>query len=559
MKLIYLYIENHKAISNLQLPISGQHKCHYENENLSLSHRKDVELDYYKGVYCSAIIGKNGVGKSTILDFIESANSGTESSGIIIWFDESSKTYHACPINIHLTNDYISSEYPVFCHDDFHSFCRTKKIRLVKSNNLTGIESNDFNTIKNHGKFVHDMSLSQYTNKSKKSVIERTNRLIRYFENSSFFNHKDKPKVTFTFQFKPSSTSYLKSLLNNKSIIEKSNLTDKEIKKLKNFSISINSNESSKNISSSKDVAISIFRMNLLSISNQLSKTRIIKKENRDLVFLFITLSIIDSDMSMERLYNYFSSTRTKSDFLPDDLLNKTDAIIIQQRFGAIWSKINLISRLIYKNSSNYELLSENTISTSKTKFIIDLSEAISALPSIISNNFVYGWTGFSTGEFAKLNIFSELFHYINEIQNQKFNNHLIVMDEVDLYLHPDWQRTFLSELIEFINQEFSNTNTQLILSTHSPIIISDFLPEDIISLQRIDGKTKIVESFGFASNITEMYLQGMHISSTFGEHSRLAISNLLTRSENNELSKDDLYLIKKIKSKNIRGMLLKK
>ncbi|MGC3833520.1 AAA family ATPase [Moritella viscosa] len=127
----------------------------------------------------------------------------------------------------------------------------------------------------------------------------------------------------------------------------------------------------------------------------------------------------------------------------------------------------------------------------------------------------------------------------------------------MDLYLHPDWQRTFFSELLEFTKIEFPNDTVQIILSTHSPIIISDFLPEDIVSLDRNNGKTKVVESFGFASHITDLYVEGMHLSSTFGEHSKNAINQLLTRSNIQMLTNQDIALVKKIKSKNIQQMIL--
>ena len=122
MKLVYLYIEEHKAISNLQLPISSKHTCNYENDALFLSSSGTDEIDYYNGVYCSAIIGKNGVGKSTVLDFIESANLGTESSGIIVWFDESNESYHICPINIYIDADKVISTSSASIHDSFQSF-----------------------------------------------------------------------------------------------------------------------------------------------------------------------------------------------------------------------------------------------------------------------------------------------------------------------------------------------------------------------------------------------------------------------------------------------------
>ncbi|MFA0523992.1 AAA family ATPase, partial [Vibrio sp. 10N.222.52.C3] len=149
------------------------------------------------------------------------------------------------------------------------------------------------------------------------------------------------------------------------------------------------------------------------------------------------------------------------------------------------------------------------------------------------------------------------LYTYIHNEKNFGIKNHLIVMDEVDLYLHPDWQRTFLSELLDFINVEFPDNSVQVILSTHSPIIISDFLPEDLVSLDKNNGNTEIVESFGFGSHITDLYVDGMHLKSTFGEHSKKAINHLLNRANEGRLTKQDIGLVKKIKSKNIQQMIL--
>ena len=130
-------------------------------------------------------------------------------------------------------------------------------------------------------------------------------------------------------------------------------------------------------------------------------------------------------------------------------------------------------------------------------------------------------------------------------------------MDEVDLYLHPDWQRSFFSELITFLNKEYGRTNVQLLLSTHSPIIIGDFLPEDIVSLRvNKDGYTEVVESFGFGTQITDLYLDGMHLNSTFGEHSKRVITSIIERRDSGKQTPEDRELIEKIKNKNIQNMM---
>ena len=98
----------------------------------------------------------------------------------------------------------------------------------------------------------------------------------------------------------------------------------------------------------------------------------------------------------------------------------------------------------------------------------------------------------------------------------------------------------------------------QIIITTHSPIIISDFLPQDIVSLVKdASGKIEIKESLGFGTNITNLFIDGMHLTATVGEHSRKAIVSLVEKSESQKLSSLDKELIKGMGNKFVREYLL--
>ena len=74
----------------------------------------------------------------------------------------------------------------------------------------------------------------------------------------------------------------------------------------------------------------------------------------------------------------------------------------------------------------------------------------------------------------------------------------VILIDELELHLHPNWQRGIIPKLTETF------PNCQFILATHSPQIISDVQPESIFILKSTDSGV-IVEhpdhSFGRDSN----------------------------------------------------------
>ena len=59
----------------------------------------------------------------------------------------------------------------------------------------------------------------------------------------------------------------------------------------------------------------------------------------------------------------------------------------------------------------------------------------------------------------------------------------IVLIDEVDLHLHPSWQQRILIDL----RRTFPNT--QFIVSTHSPQVLTTVEPEHIVELAREDGR----------------------------------------------------------------------
>jgi predicted ATP-binding protein involved in virulence len=69
---------------------------------------------------------------------------------------------------------------------------------------------------------------------------------------------------------------------------------------------------------------------------------------------------------------------------------------------------------------------------------------------------------------------------------NQSLDNPLegdgiVLIDEVDLHLHPKWQRSLIRQL----NETFPNC--QFVLTTHSPLVISD--AKDVLCYVLNDGE----------------------------------------------------------------------
>ena len=79
-------------------------------------------------------------------------------------------------------------------------------------------------------------------------------------------------------------------------------------------------------------------------------------------------------------------------------------------------------------------------------------------------------------------------------LENPLEGDGIVIIDEVDLHLHPAWQRVIISKLTEVF------PNCQFIVSTHSPQILSHVKAESIFILKQEDDNislTKPTESYG--------------------------------------------------------------
>jgi len=79
----------------------------------------------------------------------------------------------------------------------------------------------------------------------------------------------------------------------------------------------------------------------------------------------------------------------------------------------------------------------------------------------------------------------------------------VVLIDELDLHLHPEWQRTIVGRL------EKTFPNCQFIATTHSPQIISEVQPENIIRLDEEGQEEKPSQSYGMDTNFILRHVMG--------------------------------------------------
>ncbi len=148
-----------------------------------------------------------------------------------------------------------------------------------------------------------------------------------------------------------------------------------------------------------------------------------------------------------------------------------------------------------------------------------------------------------SSGEKQKIYSINSILYHLNNLNSvnsnavqYKYRYINIILDEIELYFHPELQRTYLNDLLQAI----SKVDTSYILGlnicfvTHSPFILSDMPDTKILFLEKdshnilaktIASKEKI-KTFG--SNIHELLTNGFFMEHSIGEFALSKIKEIV-------------------------------
>ena len=90
----------------------------------------------------------------------------------------------------------------------------------------------------------------------------------------------------------------------------------------------------------------------------------------------------------------------------------------------------------------------------------------------------------------------------------------VVMIDEVDLHLHPGWQQTILGDLVRTFPQ------IQFIVSTHSPQIVSTVMPDQIRVIDWQDNKPSLIPvKFSQGAEFQKILLDVLGVESSRAEH----------------------------------------
>lgn len=141
----------------------------------------------------------------------------------------------------------------------------------------------------------------------------------------------------------------------------------------------------------------------------------------------------------------------------------------------------------------------------------------------------------FSSGEKALLNFFAWInsISILNKDKSFKISdNYLFIIDEIDLYAHPQWQKQLLSLLLEQLNREYKNKHIQLIFTTHSPILLTDVPKSNTVFIKKIENEVSVIckdkRQETFSANIYDLYHDAFFLDNSYvGNFAQNFINNI--------------------------------
>lgn len=142
-----------------------------------------------------------------------------------------------------------------------------------------------------------------------------------------------------------------------------------------------------------------------------------------------------------------------------------------------------------------------------------------------------------SSGERQFLFMMSTLVYHIMNIKSvlnsrEHYRNINIVLDEVEICFHPEYQRLLVHNLVSLIFDLDLNNHCSfnIILTTHSPFILSDIVPDNILYLKKGKPYPMSKENMQpFAANINDILRNGFFLEKGFvGEHAKKQILSLI-------------------------------
>lgn len=528
MELVYLWVEEYKNIKNQGFNFSPRFRCNYDDETkeLEVIDKEITKEPYLKNFFgeninVTAIVGENGSGKSSILTEILKS---VISHKTICFFDNKTNTIYS---NIKISkksniSSFVSMSVPSFQKKSFFYHLK-KDIEYPILDNNYAIYTDERNIFTEPNKKDNILNIESEKNRTFRKLINLV--------------HDDFHKRTnIDVFFNPNIIE-----LNKNKIIEGLIKTKFEEKYLLNRYIHLKKDLNIKELILFENI---IYFKSLFKSYNDLhlipKETKCFPLNNEEF------LSNVDEVKKELKQYH----TQIKKENLLEQL-EKQRKKFVRNLTADPKQKIKIYDEL-EKSIRLFHNIDEIIISldTKSMKIKIDelnekRIEIIRSLPEFLNVDIMdrgkVSYKNLSAGEKILLEIVCSIRDIINlREKNTSCENIFILLDEVENSLHPEWQKKLISIILSYI-KDF-NINIQIILSTHSPFILSDIPKENVVFLEKGKQVYPFENEQTFGANIHTLLSHGFFMESgLIGDFAKSKIDKALEYLNQKVLTKEEI------------------
>ncbi|HEB2439594.1 AAA family ATPase [Bacillus thuringiensis] len=579
MEILYLWIRKYKNIKNQSFNFGGNYFFRYEEQNLYVE--KNVmhipsffnifsETEKYSSTILnvSAIAGENGTGKTNLLDFLKYLDNHNVEDYIVV-YKSNEGDYKIIGAECYIKN----SPVEIIRNQESSFFSSFKFIYLSNILDITRSEqysSQLFNISTNF--LIKKEGFEQF--RASEFLRQITFAVDRNFSSLIDFKLPDKIICNLLTEISDEFLNELKSwYIDNTSQKDMNNQFNnlhenvKNIRKihgvLREFS---NKKHELQSYSQFIFHIVMVFWSEILNLPGKMAKYLISNNAVFDDLIDFILEFLRDQvNLEVRKLREFtINAIHRILELLVNNFFDELDTkthkkhIKIAKRWKNITefkiSTIELFTDIYLAEAPPHYLNTRIDISSNNTlleKFITYY------LQSFMKNGYLhFQWLELSAGQVARLNIYSRLYYAMNRLPRQ-LKDVVIIIDEGELYYHPEWQRKWLWNFLKAISSVYKERRVQIIISTHSPFILSDLPSQNIIFLKKGENGVQVIEGLEdnqltFASNINTLLSNSFFMNNGLvGEVAKYKINNLISLLNNKdpeEIRKNESQISKQIR-----------
>lgn len=546
MKILYVWIEKYKKLNCFQTNFGSPFTFNFDSVNtLSIYDNNYYIMNFFKNgsntglkkLDIAAIVGENGAGKSSIIDFLIDYNKGISTSiGHYILIYE-----HNEEIFIHY---YLNENIDLIKVDNTKLGVNIKSKSLSTSGLLMLVFSNVFDV--RYIDMSNDEDLTSLYNISTNALLGRHTTIDTYLneelEKQIFFINQYEAELNLSEIINTPSKIKINVLENT----DKDFIIDKLSEKIFSYFHDIELFYFTNSDKFNKDFTLRFLESYFAAVYIEIF--------SEDLKFTFSEYPFHEL-LESTTINEFF--TKSKKSFLRVLKINNSKEKssleakleFLAQKFHDFYDYLNEVEFSIklsenFNKDGDYKVVPslEIEVNTSKNKHFLKIYRDTFQ----VGNCFRFSWSEMSSGEYAFLTLFSRFYDVLKDLDENEYpHSFLLLIDEGELYFHPQWQKEWLFYFLKMIHLLFKG-NVQVILTTHSPFVLSDipntyvtFIKDNLTSNftnELLEGSSRT-----FAANINDLFSNSFFIKDGLvGKFAKEKINNFVSEL----LRNDQFYLI---------------